>query len=172
MRDQFTKISRLEEKAKNVERSLQLEAKSKPQTQTKHSSKHSSAKVYECSADSSQSTSDSSDETSQGDSGEDEILAIQKLVKDLKKITRKGKFIKDGKGKTSFLKSETKTDSSKLTCFKCKKLGHGFRQCPDTSEKFFCFTCGQEDVITPKCPKCNPKNEKADSQTRESTKPQ
>lgn len=162
----FTKISKLEESAKNVERNLPPPPKYESQAKPKYSSKHSRAKVYECNAESDKSESTTSDEKSEKGSSDDEIYAIQKLVKDYKKIIKKGKYSKNDKGQ-----KQSQADASKMICFKCKKAGHGFRQCPDASEKFFCFICGKDDVITPKCPNCNPKNEKADSQARES-KPQ
>ena len=39
-------------------------------------------------------------------------------------------------------------------CFKCHKLGHHHKDCPMLSKKVYCFRCGKEDVIAPKCPEC------------------
>ena len=43
---------------------------------------------------------------------------------------------------------------SKDECFKCHKLGHRHKDCPQALKKIYCFRCGKEDVIAPKCPEC------------------
>ena len=34
------------------------------------------------------------------------------------------------------------------------KIGHRHRDCPLLGNKIYCFKCGKEDVIAPKCPEC------------------
>ena len=42
-----------------------------------------------------------------------------------------------------------------LTCWNCKKTGHGFQDCPEEQRRLFCFRCGRPEVVTPKCPTCS-----------------
>lgn len=51
-----------------------------------------------------------------------------------------------------------KDKRSSAKCFNCNRNDHFLKDCPDDITRFFCFKCGKEDVSTPKCPKCNPKN--------------
>lgn len=41
-----------------------------------------------------------------------------------------------------------------VVCWNCKDLGHTFGQCPRPQSSIFCFSCGQQDVISINCPKC------------------
>lgn len=43
-------------------------------------------------------------------------------------------------------------------CWNCDIQGHAYNKCPK-KKSLFCFGCGSKNIIKPKCPKCNPKNE-------------
>ncbi|XP_059217004.1 uncharacterized protein LOC131994293 [Stomoxys calcitrans] len=45
-------------------------------------------------------------------------------------------------------------DTTKYTCWNCRKRGHSYVECPMPIGRVFCFRCGKEGVVTPKCPKC------------------
>ncbi|XP_017475330.1 PREDICTED: uncharacterized protein LOC108365715 [Rhagoletis zephyria] len=45
---------------------------------------------------------------------------------------------------------------SKVSCWNCDVEGHFFTDCMPMQRRIFCFKCGKLDVITPKCPVCNP----------------
>ncbi|XP_059220925.1 uncharacterized protein LOC131995808 [Stomoxys calcitrans] len=45
-------------------------------------------------------------------------------------------------------------DTTKYTCWNCRKSGHSYIECPVPMGRVFCFRCGKEGVVTPKCPKC------------------
>lgn len=40
-------------------------------------------------------------------------------------------------------------------CYNCKKEGHNFVNCPIPQRNLFCYKCGYENVVTPKCPRCS-----------------
>lgn len=44
--------------------------------------------------------------------------------------------------------------TSHYTCWNCKVVGHSFVDCPEPLTRQFCFRCGKDGVVTPKCPKC------------------
>lgn len=44
--------------------------------------------------------------------------------------------------------------SSRYTCWNCRQVGHSYVECPTPISRVFCFKCGREGVVTPKCPKC------------------
>lgn len=50
-----------------------------------------------------------------------------------------------------------KTDNNRniITCQKCKKKGHSYRQCR-TIPGIVCFQCGTRNVLSSNCPKCRP----------------
>lgn len=37
-------------------------------------------------------------------------------------------------------------------CYKCRRRGHAFRDCPSTEQREFCHKCGRLDVLTGDCP--------------------
>lgn len=43
-------------------------------------------------------------------------------------------------------------------CYNCRQKGHWFMECPIERTRVFCFRCGKDDLITPECPECSPKN--------------
>lgn len=44
--------------------------------------------------------------------------------------------------------------SNRYTCWNCRKVGHSYIDCPVPISKVFCFKCGREGVVSPKCPRC------------------
>lgn len=44
--------------------------------------------------------------------------------------------------------------SKQFTCWNCKIPGHSFIECNSEKRNLFCYKCGFDDVITPKCPRC------------------
>ncbi|XP_073848219.1 uncharacterized protein [Musca autumnalis] len=53
---------------------------------------------------------------------------------------------------------EVSAISTQLACWNCQKLGHGFRDCPSSQRGYFCFKCGKQNTITPKCSNCRAGN--------------
>lgn len=47
-----------------------------------------------------------------------------------------------------------------LTCWNCRKTGHGFRECEETTRSLFCYKCGNPGTTTPKCGICQQGNYK------------
>lgn len=47
--------------------------------------------------------------------------------------------------------------STNWTCFNCHSVGHGFMDCETPITRPFCFRCGKEGVVAPKCD-CRSKN--------------
>ncbi|XP_067635466.1 uncharacterized protein [Eurosta solidaginis] len=43
-----------------------------------------------------------------------------------------------------------------VSCWNCGADGHFFTECMSLQRRIFCYKCGKQDVITPKCPMCNP----------------
>lgn len=41
-----------------------------------------------------------------------------------------------------------------LVCWNCKENGHTFLDCPVEQRRIFCYRCGLENVVCPKCPVC------------------
>lgn len=41
-----------------------------------------------------------------------------------------------------------------LICWNCHDMGHGFMDCPSPPLHIFCFGCGAEGTVKPKCSKC------------------
>lgn len=162
--ERFVKIELLEERAKNVERNLETRHNKDPQNRIRPSTKPTRPKLYEVHTDNEGNDGTASENDSSVSSSE-EVHAMQKIIKKL--FTKSGGKTTKSKN-TNKLNTTAKPDTPNFVCYKCKEPGHSFRHCPDTTEKFFCFTCGKDNVITPKCPNCNPKNAKPDSQTRES----
>lgn len=39
-------------------------------------------------------------------------------------------------------------------CFKCRKFGHVWKDCPNEGHKYFCYGCGKPNVIRTKCLHC------------------
>lgn len=55
-------------------------------------------------------------------------------------------------------KSSEKADRSKhWTCFNCKQVGHGYRDCDSDIIRTFCYRCGKDNVKCRDCD-CRPKN--------------
>ena len=40
-------------------------------------------------------------------------------------------------------------------CFKCRNLGHNWKDCTNTGHKYFCYKCGKPRVIKTNCPNCS-----------------
>ena len=59
--------------------------------------------------------------------------------------------------------------SSTVICRKCKKPGHIYKECPSMEKKIFCFKCGLDDTVFPKCPKCHPRKDQENSQGNSKT---
>ena len=59
-------------------------------------------------------------------------------------------------------------------CYNCKKEGHHFIYCPIPQRNLFCYKCGLENVVTPKCPRCsgNSKQSVSAAGTTRSMEPQ
>lgn len=57
--------------------------------------------------------------------------------------------------------------SSRYTCWNCRQLGHSYVECPTPIGRVFCFKCGREGVVTPKCPKCQGNLQRNRSQSGE-----
>lgn len=60
-------------------------------------------------------------------------------------------------------KKNKDTDEEEITgCFNCRSTEHFQKDCPEDVTDIYCFRCGRRGVITPKCPKCRPKNRRVD----------
>lgn len=57
--------------------------------------------------------------------------------------------------------------TSHYTCWNCKVVGHSFVDCPEPLTRQFCFRCGRDGVVTPKCPKCQGNRLRSPSRTGE-----
>ncbi|XP_065364507.1 uncharacterized protein LOC135957649 [Calliphora vicina] len=57
--------------------------------------------------------------------------------------------------------------TSHYTCWNCKVVGHSFVDCPEPINRQFCFRCGKDNVVAPKCPKCQGNRFRNPSQTGE-----
>lgn len=44
--------------------------------------------------------------------------------------------------------------NNRYTCWNCRKSGHSYVECPIPVSRIFCFKCGKEGVVTPKCSRC------------------
>lgn len=60
----------------------------------------------------------------------------------------------DGDIPTDQLEVEALRDTSKYKCWNCKIVGHGFMDCPSATRRLFCYKCGWDNVVSPKCPRC------------------
>ncbi|XP_065356327.1 uncharacterized protein LOC135950718 [Calliphora vicina] len=54
----------------------------------------------------------------------------------------------------SILEIDALATNSRYICWNCKQSGHSFMNCPSPNRRIFCFRCGRDNVVTPKCPKC------------------
>lgn len=52
------------------------------------------------------------------------------------------------------IRHPTTTQIKQLTCWNCKEVGHSFVDCTVAQRNLFCYRCGFDNVITPKCPRC------------------
>lgn len=57
--------------------------------------------------------------------------------------------------KSNNTQRQVNNKNNQLTCKKCKKSGHSYQQCR-TIPGIVCFQCGQKNVLTSTCHKCNP----------------
>lgn len=48
-----------------------------------------------------------------------------------------------------------KSQKTERTCYNCHLPGHLLSDCPEEITRFFCFKCGMEGTVTPRCPKCS-----------------
>ncbi|XP_075147243.1 uncharacterized protein LOC142221410 [Haematobia irritans] len=64
-------------------------------------------------------------------------------------------------GQESEFEVEAIGPSSRYTCWNCKKVGHGYVECSVPIGRIFCFKCGQEGVVTPKCQRCQGNSSKS-----------
>lgn len=51
--------------------------------------------------------------------------------------------------------ARARNSDGKSLCFNCRETGHLFKECKKEQSHIFCFRCGELNVITPTCPKCN-----------------
>lgn len=56
------------------------------------------------------------------------------------------------------VKEAIKKVKKETKCFNCRQTGHWFMECPAERTRMFCFRCGRDDITTPECPVCSPKN--------------
>ena len=47
-----------------------------------------------------------------------------------------------------------------VRCWNCKVSGHTYMECESAVRNIFCYKCGLERTITPKCPNCNQENKR------------
>ncbi|BFG03104.1 uncharacterized protein DMAD_02439 [Drosophila madeirensis] len=47
------------------------------------------------------------------------------------------------------------TAKSRLVCWNCGEVDHGFRECMAKERRVFCYLCGKPETYTPKCPNCS-----------------
>lgn len=52
-----------------------------------------------------------------------------------------------------------------LVCWNCKGPGHTFIECMSKQRNLFCYKCGFDGVITPKCPTCLGNKQKSMTRT-------
>ena len=46
-------------------------------------------------------------------------------------------------------------EANTLRCWNCRVEGHSFRECDSPKRNLFCYRCGRENVITPRCDNCS-----------------
>lgn len=56
-------------------------------------------------------------------------------------------------------------------CWNCQESGHTFVDCPSTARSLFCYRCGKQNTITPKCPNCQKGNYRRGVETTGETRP-
>ena len=49
-------------------------------------------------------------------------------------------------------------DLNKITCFDCKQQGHFSIDCTEKSNRIFCYSCGLDNYVSSKCPRCKDRN--------------
>lgn len=54
--------------------------------------------------------------------------------------------------------AEVSAITTQLKCWNCQIAGHGFRDCSSSQRNLFCFKCGRQNTITPKCANCSTGN--------------
>lgn len=60
---------------------------------------------------------------------------------------------------TQTVRSTAGNSTGKVICFNCREDGHNYRECYLPKQGIFCFRCGEKDVTSVNCTKCNPKTE-------------
>ncbi|XP_017839865.1 uncharacterized protein LOC108597697 [Drosophila busckii] len=54
----------------------------------------------------------------------------------------------------------TSAPRQSLICWNCKRAGHVYMACEQEQRSLFCYKCGLDDTVTPKCPNCGTGNAK------------
>lgn len=54
-----------------------------------------------------------------------------------------------------------KNNRPERKCYNCHCPDHLLADCPEPVTRFFCFKCGKEGCVTPKCPNCSPKGNRS-----------
>ncbi|XP_073816257.1 uncharacterized protein [Musca autumnalis] len=55
---------------------------------------------------------------------------------------------------TEFLDVDAITKERKLICWNCREEGHTFFDCTSEKLRTFCYKCGYDNTVYPKCPSC------------------
>ncbi|XP_065356323.1 uncharacterized protein LOC135950717 [Calliphora vicina] len=57
-------------------------------------------------------------------------------------------------GSEDTLRSSGESSGNTTICWNCKEDGHMFMDCPSQRRRLFCYKCGHDNTVTPKCPTC------------------
>lgn len=53
---------------------------------------------------------------------------------------------------------EVSAIATPLVCWNCQNPGHGYRDCNSAQRNLFCFKCGKQNTVTPRCSNCRTGN--------------